>query len=1676
MSGLDSLLGAINQFTGVSENQPGTLNTSLGEFVINYGKLGDFSSKIDQSAQRSYVEDGFIRSVRPRQSEILMQEPDVTVIIKKRMFSSLIENYKPELMDAKEKLFYRASKKLFENKCKAISAYESLTKIDRIIQNSGAMNNYMVPVVTNALDILTGAGLSLVDGKTMAMLNTIQKVQTLSDPNYRTTWITEKEIPAVSDLGEGTGTFEITNISSIQTTSSVEFGGGSASFTLEDPYRMTIVTTRDIEKAIQESYSGFLNNAFFRITEAQLQTTVDDLRRQLDSARKERGASAIRFFINEDSLLFKKLRAVIDEEAREISFEYDGGLAGLGSSVDVAQSALDGFNGLSTKNISVPIDGFDNVKTTVNELDCFKQLVSNIYLLMGMQKSTTTNNFQFNRDTNYVRRKMKLHFGGKAIIQPMDVVHVFKSTKSLIDAKSATVVNDNMVGNEIATGLNNTIAAIDELEASLNGNDGGEGYAVQEKNAIAGPDFPMWLWNMMRNDFTRQGAGTHTWAGIVDHADPSMPQPGKFVLNVSCKDNCAYFEQGQININPSVEVHNSRLYDPLTPFDLDFDLSSGFLNGEDGQADLLQENKLLLNSGLIRFKNGRFRGYPASEQIYQSFDVEKIKNSSSRFSVRRKYEDPDGFTYRWKEGIQSHTLLGEPHPSGQLPGDAAPLLTKDPFAGQDVMNVLSLLITGLPYNFNTFMRSAIATGGFSRDDLLNENNSASFLRGLLSDISKNNATWGNFIPFKKMIINRAAYAFLRSGELDLVTANKQIQEKLRERAARFDQLTTIAPAFANNPQYLNVDENGRLTSANDLVNSVVTGLGSRLISDTGGIKKLTSDILSLDFEIEQIRDQFQSTITNSNLNTSSGALQIVGDDISYDPDIAKSSGALTDADRERLEFRKKINNLTQRRLWKVKANEDSNLFIVDDSYDKNYDIQAFEQSLAGSLELFKSSYMTIGEKVRAVSSLLGLEIFSDSQGHIQARPPQYNRMPSSIFYKMVETKNLTGVQIFPPYLESLFTNQVKGLSEKVEILEDEIRLRAAVIGYPSDDAAKKILSGYVSGGGVTSFGFVTDELQGKFGGKDIRVLFAQVDPDLIGEEANQTLQSIGTELNSLQSITGQALANVNFDIAQRINLVTQTKFVTNSAAEIEQRVADISARLERRSGNPAPSVEVKINENGARSQVDILSITNQIAQLISQRQSALKLLSNSMKNLQEGISVNTSKEAGESLLLPFLNKEKAFPEILEHMIEDESYDDIGFNSGKRYIIRDNQIISMSLRERAPEYTAVEVNGLFDPFIGNQDIGFDTGGGNPISTAWAVDYDLWRMYGLKMAPPIQAPMLSNPDTQCAPFATYLLNKARANIFQASIEIAGNEFIQPGEVYYIDSLDLLFYAEKVTHNFTFGQSFTTTLELTYGHNPGEYIPTILDIIGKGLYTTKNQADLSRHNRHGNSNGDIHISTVVYDINAGGEPLQNLVGGSYGDANRRAMSNVLLAASGALTPNNTGRQGRIELRTYISSEKGFDFSETADAAQAIKDWVMNPTQMNLASEGDLLPDNSVDEINNIQVSDASIQSVKIDVSEIDEPRSPSAGAMNKARELAGTIGVGTPSTDDSSTNQDIDLLTQMLTSRIVDIWLVFDSVPVTNEITNATANELSSSAQTSFQKALADFNSQVDSKIGQ
>src|SRR5271163_2220699 len=119
MGFLGDLAGALNSQAGIVQNTTDTLDSVIDGQNIPYGTLGNFASQFDQSAERRYVEEGYLRldpyETDPKQLEVLWQEPSATVLVRKKMFSSVSENFRPDFMDQDEKLYYKAMNILFRN-------------------------------------------------------------------------------------------------------------------------------------------------------------------------------------------------------------------------------------------------------------------------------------------------------------------------------------------------------------------------------------------------------------------------------------------------------------------------------------------------------------------------------------------------------------------------------------------------------------------------------------------------------------------------------------------------------------------------------------------------------------------------------------------------------------------------------------------------------------------------------------------------------------------------------------------------------------------------------------------------------------------------------------------------------------------------------------------------------------------------------------------------------------------------------------------------------------------------------------------------------------------------------------------------------------------------------------------------------------------------------------------------------------------------------------------------------------------------------------------------------------------------------------------------------------------------------------------------------------------------
>jgi hypothetical protein len=1596
INGLGDVLST--QFN-VGENKISTLDVVTDGHTRKYGLLGDFANKFDQSAERRYLQEGFFKNdnynMHPKQLEVLMQEPDITVLIKKRAFSSLSENFRQDLMDSDDRIFLKTTKILFQNKAKQISNFEKLSKIGKIATEFGRVDSYLLPLIFSATDSLAAISESFGEsaasdfGKLKNIVDLVRKATNLSKDNIFTTWITNTQDSFKTEFAEGTGVLELTTVSSINTTASIAFGGGGCSLNISNPYNFMRITNLDIEQAIADSLNVIYNNKFFQLGSSVLQDSLNLNKRKLEFARRNRNVHPIIFEVNPDAFLGKRVRAIIDSIGFEINFGGDIFSEFTGSG-EIDASAKFGSDELGAQGLND------------TEISLFNTIISTIFQMMNLETNSKSQLKDFNMQTNSLRKKMYLHYGKKQVIQPMDVIHIYASSKTRIDNKILGGLQDSFSSLQFTQTLNNVAGSLKESFDLL-------GNSSVEKAIFVGNDFPTWLWAAFRNQFVSDKNGIQIFEGLVSTADSSFSASnGSYITSISAKDNTDYFNHGIVNFKPSVDVFNGPLYDPLTPFDIKFDSVDGSNRSLDdnGLPELLDENKILFESAFIKYKNGLYSGRKPTQKNYIQ-DAERTKNNN----ITRFFYDPDGLVYKWKEGIGTLVLFGDSFSDKQNSVESVPAITSDPFAGQDVMNALSLLITGEPYNFATFYKTASQFDSFGRDPQTGQDPSVSYFKNLQSDLKQRNFLYGNFIPFKKLVMDEESYKNVLNNQLNVQAFDSQLQSLLEKRAELSDKIISLKKRDATSITNLTLED----VAANNL----------------------SIEIAQIDEQIDQKVQNIQQEL-NKTTNT---PLKIIGDDVSFDPDISLGVGNSNDklsSTEVRRQLRRKINFLTRKLIWKVRANEDVNLLVIDDTYDKDYDIQAFEKSFTNT-ELFNSDYLKVSDKITETALKLNLEVFADTQGNIQIRPPQYNRMPTSIFYRLFKLKQEKGIQLFPQFIEDLYAVQLDNTLKKIEVIEDQIRLFSSALNLGSDSSIEDFISkNLLRNAGGTRFKFLTSEDQGfSVLGNDIRKLIL-----------TDSLE-IGFIKTKLENISKQSSVENVFDILSRTKLVRENFTVTKNneatyqlgASKITKsifsdptllsRVDKISSRLKSKTGQKVDlnslfpnSGEVNNSSNNSVSNLDILRASKQIADLLQERQRTVKLAANAIKNIQEAISLNNNKDTVNKLLFPNLYQSKEIPQVFEHMLEDESYDDLGPNSGDRFILKNNQILSMVISEKAPEFTGVSVTGRFgDLFIQNNQLPQDLNvfqGGNALVSAAAIDYDLWRMYGVRLPQHIDAPFLTDPQTQCAPYAVALLTRARQQVLTGTIDIVGNEYMQPGEVIYIENEDILFYIESVRHSFTFGGKFITSLNVSYGHSPGEYIPTMLDVVGKVLYKNKDINNFSNI-RQGNRFNQEPLGVIIGNSS---DP-EDILSGQYSDANRKSLNNIINSAISSLNIGSTVKP-ILEVRIYYNSENS-KFSSQSPIAESLA----NTVNDFLLGKKNLAGDKKPDEQAVLTSFKDQIKVIAVDTKGVNQ-RYPSRQAYAAARYL--TKVIARPLTEASAKKQ-AEPIDSAIYNYIVDCWITFE-----------------------------------------
>jgi len=210
-----------------------------------------------------------------------------------------------------------------------------------------------------------------------------------------------------------------------------------------------------------------------------------------------------------------------------------------------------------------------------------------------------------------------------------------------------------------------------------------------------------------------------------------------------------------------------------------------------------------------------------------------------------------------------------------------------------------------------------------------------------------------------------------------------------------------------------------------------------------------------------------------------------------------------------------------------------------------------------------------------------------------------------------------------------------------------------------------------------------------------------------------------------------------------------------------------------------------------------------------------------------------------------------------------------------YILQSEDIINQNFTESdEPIITSVLVVGQQDLVEGDQ---------YPFNMVnFYEDKGLILKYGRRMI------TLSHPfvrtSEDCYYYAQSYLLRVLAERRTGSVTIVGRPEIRMAMPVYIPFRNIIYYVNSITHNFAYGETFTTTLGLTYGRKPWEPLPELLTYtmqsavdseVGEGnvsIVTTKTHEVVS--SKYSKDNPLYWpLGSLTYILDAGyGEKIKN------------------------------------------------------------------------------------------------------------------------------------------------------------------------------------------------------------
>ncbi|KKM73673.1 hypothetical protein LCGC14_1408080, partial [marine sediment metagenome] len=1131
-----------------------------------------------------------------KQRHIISQEPTLTVYIKKRAFWAFRNENNTKYLDKGEKTFLRATKLLFEKKCIQIAAYEALTKLQDLVSEESTLD---ISLVDGVIQYFETIAQSITDQKSedakilYSVVDGFMEIQRKTRKTRQATntnWVVNTDDEDIFKIGRGSGVIELTLISNLNTSIEME-GMGSFNFTMQDPYNLTKITSEDIEAALSAAVMEFELSKTPEISQHGPSYYLEEAREKetkLRRLRKDRIANL--FGLGENSG-----NAVLGSaNSTEVIFEVNPSSSSPSKVVATTPLIPESF----TK---------DNFRLAFSQLPWEQQLtaeegklVEEIFnsleeYVVSVQRINSSYR-EANIDPNVVhaRTNLRVHYLGKSIIQPMDAVHVYMRGK--------TYKENELIG-PLSSLLNNT----QFIKSFQNDQDVTDQMLEEEMRLFDIDQFgiPTELYKSIRTSGMLRNAGVHVFGGLVSSVSEDYnASSGIYITRVSGKSNLRWLELSRINVSPSLDQTQGLLEDPLTYFDIEVDPATGLVVKNPSLNSDVQKRTDLEN-GTIGFNSGTWRGRWERDKAIQDW----IDSGDGTSQPQQKHAA--GIVYKWKKGIISATrnvnlktaLDGGENQSEKLRRDMGISVIKDVLSGLDAADIVSMLVTGVPHSYESFYENALSVGTFNTN--VQANSPESYFHSFFDIMRSQNKTLGNFYPYKTIAISPDTMNKRIDSQKTLRDTSQAINEK-RSELAKFQDLR-------NKIQYSEM-------------------FGGQLEQKSAEVQRLDVAILALERFISEKQGEFYGTIGDAEKL----GLRLYGNDMVFDVNLDTSESDSEAKKRTATQVRLR-NTLTQfRSQYDCKFNLDSNLFIIGDEYDKDLDIQAFVINSLGSqqIDLWESTFQHPIEKCRSVAKTIDFEFYCDSQGHIQFRPPRYNKIPLSLLLKMFVLDQREGRKLYPAFLESLFKTRHQTFRDERKIVDLNIEIESILL-LGSTGMTPDFMSTIVTDGNYQLIG--------------PKIGYA---PSELGNVVSLFIQ----KRNELGALTGGKPLNANSSNDR--NLATKQ---INSLND--------------------PTIP---NMN-----VNRLTHMKKLAQLVSRRQRVMEI---EQKMQEQGDKY--SIDAGGQDILTNPSREVLAP--FEDLIEDDYNDVLGPGSSKRFIIHDDQIISYNFTESdANVISHVEVNGEQD---------------------------------------------------------------------------------------------------------------------------------------------------------------------------------------------------------------------------------------------------------------------------------------------------------------------------------------------------------------------------------------------